>query len=233
MVRILGIFCMLLLCAGCVAGSAAIDNASMDEGAGAGTVPASLGQNAVISPDGKSIVTVAPRRDADREVMTLHVHRVGEPPRDLLPSGSGAPSVSTTKFLRGWLDDATLAYEEHVGTGARQLFLLDSNTWERIETEPLTATRFHVSATGRYIAGQWIGGPPSFWVWDRVDAQMIDLPALPGDYQLIEDWALSGEHILFSAWTGAWPADAETISNYYVLSMRSGVVSEHTAVSNP
>lgn len=186
-------------------------------GAPAPQAPGLPASQAVISPDGQALVITGLRADDDRHVVTLYLVADGQPPRDLLPGSQAVRGTSTTKFLTGWIDTDTFAYEEHVGTGARELFLLDTRTWEPIATERLAATYFRWSPDRQYVGGQWEGGPPLFWVWDRATDTMLRLPPLPGDYQCIEDWSLDSRHLLFSAWTGAWPADEATEVRYYVL----------------
>lgn len=181
-------------------------------------------QQAVLSPDGTALVTTGPRTEGDREVVTLYLIVDGAPPRDLLPGDRAVHGVSTAKFLTGWVDQDTFAYEEHVGTGARELFLLDTRTWEPIATERLAATYFMWSPNSNYVAGQWVGGRPVFWVWDRAANEMLELPSLPGDYQSAEFWSFDGRHLLFSSWTGAWPADARTQVEYYSLDVAVGTV---------
>lgn len=181
--------------------------------------------HAAISPDGRAIVVSGPRSDSDRDVVTLFLVTDGERPRDLLPGDRAVRGTSTAKYLTGWVDPETFAYEEHVGTGARELILLDARSWEPIETIRLAATYFKWSPDSEYVAGQWVGGPPEFWVWDRTANEMLVLPPLPGDYQSIEGWSLDGRHLLFSAWTGAWPADELTTVEYYVLDIITEQVS--------
>jgi hypothetical protein len=77
-------------------------------------------------PDGKAIAFTGGRPQDGRTVDTLYLQRSeGGVPIDLLPGERAVQSVSTAKLIHRWLEPTILSYEEHMGTGVQQLFLLN------------------------------------------------------------------------------------------------------------
>ncbi len=108
---------------------------------------------------------------------------------DLLPGDLARHGVSKTKVVHGWLDDRTLAYEEHMGTGVQKLGLVDTSTYAPIECPELLAFSFHWQPGGSLLLGD-MNGPAGFWIWDRAS----------GKYVLESSRSLSDGIQRFQAW---------------------------------
>lgn len=167
-------------------------------------------------PSGGSVVYVGVRATPDQPTapMTLFLQGGTSAPVDLLPGDAAIHGTSTVKHIHRWITPSVLAYEESVGTGASQLFLLDLDTKRLMETPRLAATSFLWSKDGTRLAGQWIGGPPQFWLWDRTTGEFIPTGELPGQFQQVEAWSEDGESVLFTAWEGGWPYQDRTPTLY-------------------
>lgn len=132
-------------------------------------------------PAGDSVIYVGARASPDEPAaaMTLFSRGGAAGPVDLLPGEAAIHGTSTVKHIHRWIT-SILAFEEHLGTGASQLFLLDIDSKRLIDTPRLAATFFLWSRDGNRLAGQWAGGPPHFWLWDRTTGQVIATGPLPG-----------------------------------------------------
>lgn len=159
-------------------------------------------------PDGQSIAFVSPREDPGQsfEPFTIYLQRLGGGKAiDLLSGDLAIQSVSTSKYIHRWVDE-TLLYEEHMGTGIQQLFLLNTVTKEPVTSLDLHATFFIWSADGNRVAGQIDGAiPRHFWLWDRRFSKSLQ-PAepLPGEEQYFDAWLDDGSSALFTAWEGGF-----------------------------
>lgn len=84
------------------------------------------------------------------------------------------------------------------------MFLVDTAKGQPVATPDLVATFLRWAPDRNHLAGQWYGGPPSFWLWDRASGQFLlrSSDGLPGAHQFFEAWGSSGGTI---AWFSAWP----------------------------
>lgn len=158
-------------------------------------------------PDGEAIAFTGVRTQDGRTVNTLYLQRLdGSAPIDLLPGNLAIQSVSTAKQIHRWLDQSTLSYEEHMGTGVQQLFLLPISEGRLITDRELLATIFRWSPDGRRVAGHWTCCPSRFWVWDRAARKFV-LPVgpQPGPNRWFEAWSDDGQQALFTEWQGDRP----------------------------
>lgn len=180
-------------------------------------------------PDGNAVVFAGGRQEAGETATTLWLQpTAGGNPTDLLPGALARMSVSGTKWPVRWLDNETLAYLEHTGSGVEELRLLDTTARKLVslpEGEMLAATFFRFAPDGSRVAGQWDGGPPSFWIWDVSARRRLSPPeALPGRYQWFEAWDGAGS-VLFTAWNGAYPYSEEKGSvTLYRWDLETGTV---------
>ncbi|HWI51862.1 MAG TPA: hypothetical protein VNT01_06960, partial [Symbiobacteriaceae bacterium] len=163
-------------------------------------------------PDGKAVAFTGIRTEAGRTLNTLYLQRLdGGAPVDLLPGDLAVQSVSTAKMIHRWLDAKRLSYEEHMGTGIQQLFLLDVPTRTLSTQGSLIATRFQWSANGRRVAGHVTCCPSRFWIWDRLQRQFVipaESPAGPSQ-RWFEAFSDDGQQALFTEWTGKQAYDAQ------------------------
>lgn len=182
-------------------------------------------RGAAWGPDGRWLAYTSSRTDPAEDFVpqTIYLQRLdGGDPVDLLPGELAVRSTSTAKQLHGWVDFTTLAYEEHMGTGIQQLFLVDTSTRKLIATPDLLATFFTWAPDGQRVAGQLWGGPPQFWVWDRSTGRFMTPTApLPGAYQWFEAWADDGRSLLFTAWDGL-PYEQTARPTLYRLDLEQG-----------
>jgi hypothetical protein len=200
----------------------------------AGTDPQPVGQMAsftqpALSPDGRQVALTGRRIEPDgSEATTIYLEGPGgEAPTDLLPGNQAKLGVSGTKFLLGWIDDRTLAFEEHMGSGLQALELVDTTTRKLLPLpEQLVATFFHLAPGARRVAGQVYGGPARFWVWD-FDANQYLMPAapLPGQFQWAEGWA-GDDTLLFTAWTEYPFAEEAHTATLYGWNLKTGSITK-------
>lgn len=160
-------------------------------------------------PGGKAVVFAGARQDNQGSATTLWQQPItGGDPTDLLPGDLARQSVSGTKWPNRWIAGETLAYVEHMGTGIQAMRLL--NATARVleplpEGERLEATLYQFQPGGSRVAGQWYGGPPSFWLWDFHARRRLAPPEpLPGQHQFFEAWD-GNDAVLFTAWDGGYP----------------------------
>lgn len=174
-------------------------------------------------PDGTAIAFTGGRVLDGRTVDTLYLQPIkGGAPIDLLPGERAVQSVSTAKVIHQWLGPTLLSYEEHMGTGVQQLFLLKAT--ERIPTTnaELLATRFKWSPDGRRVAGHWTCCPSRFWVWDRIERRFyVQAGSNPGPNRWFEAWSEDGHQVLYTEWRGN-PYHPRSQSTLYRLDIRTG-----------
>ena len=165
-----------------------------------------MGRQPVWSPDGDRIAFVAscePERRGD----TIWVVRAdGSGLRDLLPGERAIRSVSSGKSLGPWLDDRTLVFMDHCGTGCRTLAPIDVITGEiqalcgHGEADPLVlGMNYHWSPSLDSFVVTEGGGIPRIHLVQlhtRNDCQEQDLPT-PGEFHA---WSPDGKAFLFSHW---------------------------------
>ncbi|MFZ5818086.1 MAG: hypothetical protein ACOY93_22775 [Bacillota bacterium] len=177
------------------------------------------------SPDGRAVVYLGPR---EQEITFYRQEPADGEPVDLLPGEQVRRGMTGVKGQHRWLEPDLLAYREHMGTGIGELRLLKVPDRALLPIPRLAATGFRWSPDGWRVAGQLHGGPPTFWVWDRTTAALIEPgDPLPGTYQWFEAWSPDGQALLFSAWTGDLPySERSDRPLLYRWDLRSGRVEE-------
>lgn len=172
------------------------------------------------SPDGSRIALLGshPGRGGlaeDRSFTIFVVNADGSGLRDLLPGTAAELSPSTAKVVQGWLDDNTIAFDEHCGTACQQPYLLHVDTGE---VEPVVGTAdatpsgilgtvYHYAPDKRWIAVENMGRYSSLVLYDRERHELLNLAAptpnapdtggLIGPWQVFDSWAADSSAFLY------------------------------------
>jgi hypothetical protein len=135
--------------------------------------------------------------------------------------------VSGTKFGFRWLDPATLAFEEHMGSGVQAIRLVNVNTRQELPLpDRLDATFFVWAPDSTRVAGQW-DGPAPFWIYDfRTSRFLTPSAPLPGENRWFEGW-LDRDRCLFTAWPGRFAYEDDSGSpTLYLWNVADGSVTK-------
>lgn len=126
---------------------------------------------------------------------------------DLLPGENAVLSVSTAKILIEWLDEGTLAFGEHVGTGVDALYLLNVDSGELTPVAVTEDSIFGFMCGTVYYFSPEDKETVASECWGRglPEITLLDLDSglskeLPGEWEAFEDWAPDGSAFLFTRW---------------------------------
>lgn len=128
--------------------------------------------------------------------------------QDLLPGEKAVLSTSTVKVMQDWLDNRTLAFDEHCGTACQSPRLLDvetGNVRQVIEGESDTGppgapgTVYHYSPDQRWIAVDALGTTPQVVLFDRQTSTLTYLlpDVTPPPWQWFTSWAPDSSAFLY------------------------------------
>jgi hypothetical protein len=179
----------------------------------------------VFRPDGMAVVYAGagpPRQGGSGEwrPSTLYLQELDSGRLvDLLPGDLAVQSVSTAKKAHRWLSGDVLAYEEHMGTSVQQLFFLDVASGALTKETELLASGFRWAPAGERVAGQWLGGPAGWWVWDR-QAGPLRQSSQAGE--VFEAWSPDGQEVLYTVWHCPAPYCPQGTSTLWRLELATG-----------
>ena len=148
----------------------------------------------------------------DRSDTIWVVNADGSGLRDLLPGEAAELSVSTAKVMQDWLDEDTIAFDEHCGTACQQPYLLDVETGEveqavrfpDVSTGSLGAgmlgTVYYYSPNLRWLAVEGLGGLPTVLTYNFDSQELIRLEeqVRRSPWQWFDAWAPDSSAFLFS-----------------------------------
>jgi Tol biopolymer transport system component len=182
------------------------------------------------SPDGEHVAFVSCRRTGDRQPETIWLVRAdGSDLRDLLPGEKAIRSVSGAKFIEHWLNEKTLIFADHCGTGCRRLVALDTRTGET-QDFPLGGAQYRwAPSRDKYVAIAG-GGIPQTSLWERIDSGAWRETLLPRPSEFYA-WSPDSRAFLFSHWpweAGQGPPYAVTshVPMLYVWNVAQGQAKE-------
>lgn len=116
---------------------------------------------------------------------------------DLLPGDKAYLSTGTAaKIMQDWLDNDTLAFDQHCGTGCQQPYVIESETGDLepvgVEGSLWTARNFY-APNGRWIAGDY----PFIMLRDTTSGERTILDKEGSAFQTFDAWAPDSSAFLY------------------------------------
>ncbi len=184
-------------------------------------IAAATGSTPLWSPDGRFVAFAGGRKEGDLSVGTLWLASAdGSAVRDLLPGDKAKLSVSTAKLLVDRVDERTLSFTEHMGSGTDALATVDLVSGEvkfiaahpQAEFPKVGGTFYAWSPDKKLVAdGDWGRGLPTTTLLDlsRRTATPLDSGQAGQRFQQFRSWAPDGKSFVYAQWAAqgekAWP----------------------------
>lgn len=185
------------------------------------------------SPDGQSVAFVGPRGEGDDIIFSLWLASAEHSAvKDLLPGDRARLSVSNFKNLVTWVDERTLSFAEHVGTGLNALATLDLLSGEvtfitarqQAMFPRFPGTRYSWSPDRKWVAVEgWGRGIPDVALLDMEHRTPTQIGESSSDRvetgEQFRSWSPDSRSFLYAQWTRRdqdrpWPIVAQTPDLY-------------------